>query len=64
MKRTKSELIAFKVKQGLGSMAIEGVRVPQRIQHDMMRVASGRASGSAIKAKLIAKYRQGSTVES
>jgi len=58
MKRTESQLIAFKVQQAVGSMAIEGIRVSRQSQADMMRVATGRVSAESVKAALKAKYQQ------
>lgn len=57
MKRTESQLITFKVRQAVGSMAIEGMCVSRRSQADMMRVARGRVSVESVKAALKAKYQ-------
>lgn len=58
MKRTKQQLTAFKVKQAIGSLAIEGIQVSRESEALMLRIANGRASGSSAKEALIAKYRQ------
>ena len=58
MDRTKADLLAFKVKQGVGSMAIEGILVSQDAQTTMLRIASGHLSAKAVKEELINKYRQ------
>lgn len=59
MDRTKAQLLAFKVRQGVGSMAIEGIQVSRKSQADMLRIASGRVSAKSVKEQLIDKYRQG-----
>lgn len=58
MYRTKAQLLAFKVRQGVGSMAIEGIQVSRKSQADMLRIASGRVSARSVKDQLIDKYRQ------
>lgn len=58
MNHTKVELLRFKVRQAVGSMAIEGIRVSRQSQATMLRVASGRVSAEAVKKELIEKYRQ------
>ncbi|MCB1838454.1 MAG: hypothetical protein KDH99_12630 [Alcanivoracaceae bacterium] len=58
MDRTKAQLLAFKVRQGVGSMAIEGIQVSRKSQADMLRIASGRVSARSVKDQLIDKYRQ------
>lgn len=57
MKRTKHELTTFKVKQAIGSMAIEGIYVSRRTQETMESVATGSLSATDVKRELIAKYR-------
>lgn len=59
MNRTKAELLAFKVRQGVGSMAIEGIKVSRKSQATMLRIASGQLSAESAKEELINKYRQG-----
>jgi len=58
MKRTKAQKTAFQVKQAVGSMAIEGVRLSRHSQAVMLKVASGRISITSVKDELIAQYRQ------
>jgi hypothetical protein len=58
MNRTKAQLLAFKVRQAAGSMAIEGIQVSRVSEATMLRVASGRVSGKSIREELVKKYRQ------
>lgn len=57
MKRTKHELTTFKIKQAIGSMAIEGITVSPRTQKTMESVATGSVPAVDVKRDLIAKYR-------
>ena len=58
VKRTKAELLSFKVQQAVGSMAIEDMRVSRESQAMMLQIAAGRVVVDDIKAELVAKYRQ------
>lgn len=58
MKYTKSQLLAFKVRQAVGSMAIEGISVSRKTEAAMLKVASGRVSGKSVREELVEKYRQ------
>lgn len=58
MKRSKSQLIAFKVRQAVGSMAIEGIEVSRESEATMLEVAAGRVSGKSVRKKLVEKYKQ------
>ena len=44
MKRTKAELLSFKVQQAVGSMAIEDIQISRQSQAMVLRVASGPRS--------------------
>lgn len=61
MKRTKAELLSFKVRQAVGSMAIEDIQISRQSQAMMLRVASGRIAAQSVKDGLIEKYRQSSS---
>ncbi|WP_339801848.1 hypothetical protein [uncultured Marinobacter sp.] len=58
MKRTKAELLSFKVQQAVGSMAIEDIQISRQSQAMVLRVASGRIAAQSVKDELIEKYRQ------
>ena len=61
MKYTKTQLLAFKVRQAVGSMAIEGIQVSQQSEATMLEVAAGRLSGKSVREQLVAKYKQASS---
>ena len=61
MKYTKAQLLAFKVRQPVGSMAIEGIQVSKQSEAIMLKVAAGRVSGKSIREQLVAKYKQASS---
>lgn len=56
--RTSTELTIFKVRQAVGSMAIEGIRLSAQTQRTMLEIASGEVSASEVKQMLIAQYKQ------
>ena len=56
--RTSTELTIFKVRQAVGSMAIEGIRLSAQTQRTMLEIASGDVSASEVKQMLIAQYKQ------
>lgn len=58
MTHTKVQLLAFKVRQAAGSMAIEGIQVSRDSEATMLKVASGRLSGKALREQLVEKYRR------
>lgn len=58
MKYTKTQLLAFKVRQAVGSMAIEGIQVSKQSEATMLEVAAGRVSGKSVREQLVAKYKQ------
>ena len=58
MKYTKAQLLAFKVRQAVGSMAIEGIQVSKQSVSTMLEVAAGRVSGKSVREQLVAKYKQ------
>lgn len=49
MKYTKAQLLAFKVRQAVGSMAIEGIQVSKQSEATMLEVAAGRVSGDSVR---------------
>ncbi|HKM37523.1 MAG TPA: antitoxin VbhA family protein [Thiopseudomonas sp.] len=61
MKYTKTQLLAFKVRQAVGSMAIEGMQVSKQSETTMLEVAAGRVSGKSVREQLVAKYKQASS---
>lgn len=61
MRRSKAELLSFKVRHAVGSMAIEDIRVSRESQAMMLRIAAGRVDVDAIKDELVARYRQASS---
>ena len=61
MKHTKTQLLAFKVRQAVGSMAIEGIQVSKQSEAIMLEVAAGRVSGKSVREQLVAKYKQASS---
>ena len=61
MKYTKTQLLAFKVRQAVGSMAIEGIQVSKQSEATMLEVAAGRVSGKSVREQLVAKYKQASS---
>ena len=61
MKYTKTQLLAFKVRQTVGSMAIEGIQVSKQSEATMLEVAAGRVSGESVRKQLVAKYQQASS---
>ncbi|MCB2385701.1 antitoxin VbhA family protein [Thalassolituus alkanivorans] len=56
MSHSNAELLAFKVRQAVGSMAIEGVQVSRQAEANMLKVASGRVSGKSLRQQLVEKY--------
>lgn len=56
MSNSKTDRLAFKVKQAVGSMAIEGIKVSRQTEATMLNVASGRLSGKAVRQQLVEKY--------
>lgn len=60
MKDTKTQLLAFKVRQAVGSMAIEGIQVSKQSEAIMLDVATGRVSGEFVREQLVVKYKQAS----
>lgn len=58
MKYTKAQLLEFKVRQAVGSMAIEGIQVSKQSKATMLKVASGRVSGKSVREQLVEKYKQ------
>ena len=52
MKRTERELTTFKVKQAIGSMAIEGIHVSRQTRETMKSVAAGNLSAADVKREL------------
>lgn len=58
MTRTRAQLLAFKVRQAVGSMAIEGIQVSKGSEATMLKVASGRVSGETVREALVKKYRR------
>lgn len=61
MKYTKTQLLAFKVRQAVGSMAIEGIQMTKQSETIMLKVAAGRVSGESVRKQLVAKYQQASS---
>ena len=61
MKYNKTQLLAFKVRQAVGSMAIEGIQVSKQSEATMLEVAAGRVSGKSVREQLVAKYKQASS---
>ena len=61
MKYTKAQLLAFKVRQAVGSMAIEGIQMTKQSEAIMLKVAAGRVSGESVRIQLVAKYQQASS---
>lgn len=60
--QSKEELLAFKVKQAIGSMAMEGMKVTRSMELSMMQVVAGTVSADNLKRDLIAKHtRKGVT---
>lgn len=62
MKHTKGQLLAFKVHQAVGSMAIEGIQVSKQSEAIMLDVAAGRVSGKSVREQLVEKYKQAPSV--
>lgn len=60
MKYTKTQLLALKVRQAVGSMAIEGIQVSKQSEAIMLDVATGRVSGEFVREQLVVKYKQAS----
>ncbi len=56
MSHSNAELLAFKVKQAVGSMAIEGIQVSRQAEANMLKVAAGRVSGKSLRQQLVEKY--------
>lgn len=56
MSNSETDRLAFKVKQAVGSMAIEGIKVSRQTEATMFNVASGRLSGKAVRQQLVEKY--------
>lgn len=56
MKRTKNQLVMFKVEQAVGSMAIENIQVSRSSKATMLRVARGSVSASAAIDAVVEKY--------
>ena len=56
MSHSNAELLAFKVKQAVGSMAIEGIQVSRQAEDNMLKVAAGRVSGKSLRQQLVEKY--------
>lgn len=54
-------LIRFKVRQAIGSMAIEGIQLSKEMQDVMLRIAMGQLCAVQVRAALVAKYRQAPT---
>lgn len=61
MKYTKAQLLAFKIRQAVGSMAIEGIQMTKQSETIMLKVAAGRVSGESVRKQLVAKYQQASS---
>lgn len=61
MKYTKTQLLAFKVRQAVGSMVIEGIQMTKQSETIMLKVAAGRVSGESVRKQLVAKYQQASS---
>ena len=56
MSHPKSQHLAFKVRQAVGSMAIEGIQVSRQSEATMLKIAAGRVSGKTIREKLVEQY--------
>lgn len=56
MSQSKTERLAFKVRQAVGSMAIEGIQVSRQAEATMLRVAAGRVSGKTVRQQLVEQY--------
>lgn len=60
MSHLEAHRVAFKVRQAVGSMAIEGIQVSPESEAMMLQVAAGQMSGKAIRQQLVEKYRRAS----
>ena len=58
---TLTDMTVFKVRQAVGSMAIEGIRLSAQTQRTMLDIASGRLSASEVRQALLAEYKQKAT---
>ena len=56
MSHPKNQRLAFKVRQAVGSMAIEGIQVSRQSEATMLKIAAGRVSGKTIREKLVEQY--------
>lgn len=48
----------FKVKQAIGSMAIEGIVLSEKQQQRMLEIVQGKVSADDLRAQWLAKYAQ------
>lgn len=58
MKTTSQNITRFKVRQAVGSLAIEGIKLSAETKGMMLQIASGEISAEQARVALIAKYRQ------
>ena len=58
MKTSSDTLTRFKVRQAIGSLAIEGIAVSPETQAVMQQIASGVTPAALARAALVARYRQ------
>lgn len=56
MSQSKTKRLAFKVRQAVGSMAIEGIQVSRETEARMLKVAAGRVSGKTVRQQLVEQY--------
>ena len=56
MSQSKTKRLAFKVRQAVGSMAIEGIQVSREAEARMLKVAAGRVSGKTVRQQLVEQY--------
>lgn len=58
MKILSDKNAIFKVKQAVGSMAIEGVVLSEQQQKKMLDIVQGKVSAASLRAQWLAKYAQ------
>ena len=58
MNHSKTQHLVFKLRQAVGSMAIEGIQVSRQSQAMMLKVAAGRLAGEEVRKQLVEKYRR------
>lgn len=58
MKGSKTHDVTFKVRQAVGSMAIEGIQVSRQSQAIMLKVAAGKLAGEDVRKQLVEMHRR------